>query len=231
MFSEVKPAPVLSVTPANSSVQLTGNYTVMMVDADFVGASVDQITRHWLVNYVTVSGTAVSNATANEPTPYAGPFPAENSGKHRYVILMYEQPATFANPAEFVGGVTKINLQEYVKVCTPMLVCVVVCQTLLIGFSFQTSGLGNLVAGTYIQVEQGSASFSVAATSAVVTSTLPAAKTTAASGSGSGSKTAGGPSNSVTGSGSPAPTGGASSMTINSVVALGAAAVGAVFML
>ena len=56
-FSEVKPLPTLSITPANSSVSLSGNYTLIMVDADVVGTDETKgQTRHWLVNNVTVSG-------------------------------------------------------------------------------------------------------------------------------------------------------------------------------
>ena len=57
VISEVKPLPALSVTPANSSVSLSGNYTLAMVDADIVGTDESKgQTRHWLVNDVTVSG-------------------------------------------------------------------------------------------------------------------------------------------------------------------------------
>lgn len=87
-----------------------------MVDADVVGAAADSNTRHWLVNGVTVTSGTISNSTGNAPEPYMGPLPAAGSGKHRYVLLVYEQPANFSNPAEFQGGIQKINLQEYVQV-------------------------------------------------------------------------------------------------------------------
>lgn len=54
--AEVAPTPGIAVTPANSTVQFGGNYTLVMADAGPVGTdeSAGQ-TRHWLVNSVTVA--------------------------------------------------------------------------------------------------------------------------------------------------------------------------------
>jgi hypothetical protein len=53
---EVGPTPSVTVTAANSSVELTGNFTLAMVDAGPVGTDESKgVTRHWLVNGVTVS--------------------------------------------------------------------------------------------------------------------------------------------------------------------------------
>ena len=66
-LTEVASAPELTIIPANSSVSLTGNYTLIMADADVVGTneSTGQ-TRHWLVNGVVLK--------AGTPTPPAGDF-------------------------------------------------------------------------------------------------------------------------------------------------------------
>ena len=57
LIAEVAPVPSLSVTPANSTVQLSGNYTLVMADAGPVGTDESQgQTRHWLVNGVTLTG-------------------------------------------------------------------------------------------------------------------------------------------------------------------------------
>jgi hypothetical protein len=58
---------MVQVVPANASVTLSGSYTLMMVDADIVGAPGNNNTRHWLVNSVTVANGVVSNATATAP--------------------------------------------------------------------------------------------------------------------------------------------------------------------
>lgn len=56
-------APDITLTPANSSVTLTGNFTLVMVDANVVGTneSVEPQTRHWLVNGVTLKNGALDN--------------------------------------------------------------------------------------------------------------------------------------------------------------------------
>jgi hypothetical protein len=46
---------VLTINPANSSVTFSGNYTVVMADADIVGTDESKgQTRHWLVNSVPI---------------------------------------------------------------------------------------------------------------------------------------------------------------------------------
>jgi hypothetical protein len=59
----VAAAPELTIVPANSSVSLAGNYTLVMADADVVGTneSVGQ-TRHWLVNGVTLKNGTLPRA-------------------------------------------------------------------------------------------------------------------------------------------------------------------------
>ncbi|KAI0060840.1 PEBP-like protein [Artomyces pyxidatus] len=161
--TQVAPTPLISVTPANSSESLQGTYTLVMADADIVGTdeSVGQ-TRHWLVNNVTVSGTGtsapynVSTEGSIAVTEYAGPAPKAGSGPHRYVILLLPQPSTFSPPANLTQpniGVSVFHLTDYIS----------------------ASNLGPPVAGMYFTVEEGTATVSVSATSAVVTSTLKSA--------------------------------------------------------
>jgi hypothetical protein len=59
LTTEVATEPELTIVAANSSVPLTGNFTLVMADADVVGTdeSVGQ-TRHWLVNSVTLKNGA-----------------------------------------------------------------------------------------------------------------------------------------------------------------------------
>jgi hypothetical protein len=60
----VAAAPEITVVPVNSSVSLTGNFTLVMADADVVGTNeaVGQ-TRHWLVNGVTLKNGALKKKT------------------------------------------------------------------------------------------------------------------------------------------------------------------------
>ncbi|THH07259.1 hypothetical protein EW146_g9374 [Bondarzewia mesenterica] len=174
---QVSPTPQLAITPANSTVKLEGNYTLVMADADVVGTDETKgQTRHWLVNGVTLTGSSaplnVSTESGVAVTSYAGPAPASGSGTHRYVILLLPQSSNFSPPQNLSTagvGVSVFNLEDYIS----------------------SSKLGAPIAGTYIDVEEGTATSTPSATSAVVTSTLPAAQSTgSSSASSSGTSTA-----------------------------------------
>jgi len=208
---QVGTTPTVTVTPANSTVSLTGTYTLAMVDADIVGAKLPNgQTRHWLVNGVTAATGVVKNDTAVAITTYAGPGPAAGSGPHRYVVVLYEQPSTFKAPAAFSQpnmGVSTFDFNAYV----------------------QDSGLGPLVAATYITVEEGTATASIQPTSAVITSTLPAA---AAASSGTASKATTATGSVTKSAGTAAPTSGAMGMTsaLSGVIAAAGVILTAVMM-
>jgi len=156
--TQVKSMPTVAITPANSSVHLGNNFTLVMVDAGPVGTdeSAGQ-TRHWLTYGVTLTGSSapqnVSVSTGTAITEYAGPAPDSGSGAHRYTILLYNQPSTFSPPANMTKpniGVGVFNLDDFVT----------------------SSGLGSIVAGMYFTVEVGTATFTPSATSGVITSTI-----------------------------------------------------------
>ncbi|KAF8609913.1 PEBP-like protein [Ceratobasidium sp. AG-I] len=173
--ANVKPQPTVTLTPVNDSPDVTASstYTIAMIDADIVGADqAEGQTRHWLVNGVKATGTSAPwtldlNSGTNI-TAYGGPFPAEGSGAHRYMILLLAQPSAFAAPAAPAAGspIEKFDFESYVK----------------------DAGLGSIVAATYMTVEQGTATQSVSVTSAVNTATLSGASSAAASGSATGSR-------------------------------------------
>jgi len=152
---QVAPTPTVTVTPA-SSAALNGTYTLVMVDAEVVGSDLSQgVTRHWLLNGVTLAGTSVSNSSAVGITIYAGPAPASGSGPHRYVIALYTQPPTFVAPSAFSQpnmGVSVFDFNQYLL----------------------DSKMGPLVAATYFSVEAGTATASQIQTSPVISSTLSA---------------------------------------------------------
>ncbi|KAH0584212.1 CEN-like protein 1 [Termitomyces sp. J132] len=153
------PTPMVTVSAANSNVQLSGKYTITMVDADVVGSDLSKgVNHHWLVNGVEITDGKVSNASATSIVSYAGPGPAVGSGPHRYVIILYAQPDTFKPPADLSQptGVGLFDLNGYVK----------------------NSGLGALMAASYITVEEGTVTISIPATSSIISSTLVAAAPT-----------------------------------------------------
>jgi len=167
--NQVAPTPNLTVTAANSSVVFNETYTIAMVDAGPVGTDESNgVTRHWLVNGVKITDNSEVGTNGTAITEYAGPAPPAGTGPHRYVILVYLQPPNFAAPANFSKpnmGVSVFNLGDYV----------------------QSSNLGPIIASTYFTVEEGTATVSLSATSAVITSTL--APVTSVGGSGSGTST------------------------------------------
>jgi hypothetical protein len=162
---QVASTPLVEVFPVNGTVSLTGNFTLVMVDAGIVGTNetTNEQTRHWLVNNVTLTGNStnstllptlnVSTADGVAVTSYAGPAPAAGSGPHRYVILLLPQPSNFSPPANLSQantGVSVFELTDYIS----------------------ESHLGPPVAGMYFQVEEGLATVTVSATSPVISSTL-----------------------------------------------------------
>jgi hypothetical protein len=165
--ADTQPTPKLTLAPANSSVTFGSQYTVAMVDCDIVGADAAQVTRHWLVNNAKVSSNAVTTDGVNVITDYGAPLPADGSGSHRYVILVYAQPNGFTPPANPASNspIEKFSLNDYAK----------------------SANLGNPIAANYFQVEQGTASASVSQTQSVVSSTLaPSSSSSSASGSKTG---------------------------------------------
>lgn len=171
-------APELRIVPANASVPVTGNFTLVMVDARTVGTneSNGQI-LHWVVNSVTLqhdSSCSPSSPSLNVSTAsgvvvidYVGPHPPEGGGPHRYVILLLPQPSSFSPPANLanpiVGPLLNFHLTDYIS----------------------TSHLGQPIAGMYFDVQQGPSNVILPPTSAVVSSTLnpsaPASSTVSSS--------------------------------------------------
>jgi phosphatidylethanolamine-binding protein (PEBP) family uncharacterized protein len=178
--SQVASAPELTITPANSSASFSGNYTLVMADANVVGTNESEgQTRHWLVNSVVLkAGNSSSGSSASQlnvsttdgvaVTEYAGPAPPEGSGQHRYVILLLPQTSSFSPPSNLSKpnvGVSVFELTDYIS----------------------TSHLGAPVAAMYFDVQQGTTNVTIPTTSPVITSTLktgtPASSTASSSAS------------------------------------------------
>ncbi|KAL4259916.1 PEBP-like protein [Pleurotus pulmonarius] len=153
--AQVASAPTFTVTPGSGS--LSGTYTLAMVDFGPVGSDQSKgVTRHWLVNGLTITNSAFSNTSAVAITQYAGPAPPAGSGPHRYAFLLWEQPSTFTAPSAFSQpnmGVSTFDVNAYAT----------------------DAKLGAVIAGNYITVEEGTATVTPSPTAAVETSTLPAA--------------------------------------------------------
>ncbi|OCF39896.1 nuclear protein [Kwoniella heveanensis CBS 569] len=180
--SAVSSAPDISVSPESNSTIEGDKFTLIMVDANPVGTdeSTEAQTRHWLVNGVSINqGSsapyALSFDGATTITDYAGPGPAEGSGSHRYVIALYEQPSSFAAPANLSQAGTALG-------------------TMFLSSYVSESGLGDLVSAQYFQVENGQATASAEATTSVDSTTLEGyfSTTVASATSGANSQTSAG---------------------------------------
>ncbi|KAK8845323.1 hypothetical protein IAR55_006036 [Kwoniella newhampshirensis] len=179
--AEVASYPNVSVTPSSNTTFEDGTlYTILMVDANPVGtdeATTEQ-TRHWLVNSVSIATAsaapyAVNYTGSTAITDYAGPGPFAGTGSHRYVIALYEQPSTFTAPANLSTAGTPLG-------------------TIFLSSYVSESGLGDLISANYFQVENGVATFTPAATTAVDSTTLAGFASTTASSSATGSASASG---------------------------------------
>ncbi|KAF8492196.1 phosphatidylethanolamine-binding protein [Russula emetica] len=161
---QVATAPNVTITPANSSVPATGNYTLMMVDAGAAGTneSSGQV-LHWLANFATLQNDSspcpslnVSTNGGLVVTNFVSPQPPAGTGLHRYVILLFLQPPSFSPPANFsspnIGIDLKFNFTDYVS----------------------SSNFTQPIAGMFFEraVQQGPVTVTIPPTSLVVTSTL-----------------------------------------------------------
>jgi len=200
--AQVGPTPVVTITPAEGT-NLTGPFTIAMIDVDVVGTQSETVTRHWLANGVTVQDGVVSLEGANIITAYGGPGPAAGSGSHRYVVALYEQPAEFAAPEGFTGTlpIQPMNWLAYVE----------------------SSNLGDLVAANYINVEEGTYTGVAVPTSSVGLPTA-GAPGPSPSGGASGTAVSGGPRPSGSSTDAPRPTSGAGKLTVPAAALIGAAA-------
>ncbi|KAG8906795.1 hypothetical protein FRB99_006062 [Tulasnella sp. 403] len=156
----------------------TVKYTVIMIDGDVAGATnPNGVNTHYLQNdltYGTLQNDVLSLTNTTEAViKYAGPGPASGSGPHRYTLLVFAQPQSFAAPATPAAGssVTMIDFPGYLK----------------------SANLGNPLAGNYFTVEVGTSTVTVSSTTAVNPATLAvpsASGSSAATGSASKSATA-----------------------------------------
>ncbi|KAG8765128.1 hypothetical protein FRC15_007215 [Serendipita sp. 397] len=176
--NDTQTAPTITITAANSTVTLPSTLTLAMVDPGAIGKlSTPGPTRHWLVNGVTVGSNGALVIPETSITAYGAPYPDEADAPHRYAIVLWDQPSTFAPQGDLATGpqpITQFNLNDYVT----------------------SSGLGRVVAAWYFTCTRGTA-VAPTETSAVDTATLPAAQSASHSGSSHAST-----STSSTGSGS-----------------------------
>jgi len=136
----------------------TTNYTLIMFDAGVPGYNATTYPLLWLANDWTYGENDDHTVTLEPPSSsvvaYTPPAPGSGTGPHRYVTLIYAQADNFTapdTPAPGSTSVTSFDLSAYIT----------------------SAGLTPAIAGTYFTVEEGTATVSVAATTAVDSKTLP----------------------------------------------------------
>src|SRR6267154_4276283 len=153
-------APNVTITPVNSSVSVTGNFTLIMVDASNVetNESNGQV-LHWLTNFAILQNdssssgcpsldVSIDSSEAVVINDYISPQPPANTGLHRYAILLYPQPDSFSPPANLSSPIDGIDLHFHLK--------------------DYASSLDQPIAGMFFEVQ---ANVTIPPTSAVVTGT------------------------------------------------------------
>ncbi|KAG9099345.1 hypothetical protein FRC06_005372 [Ceratobasidium sp. 370] len=149
-------------------------YTVLCVDANTAGSSnPNGHYLHYLANNLAYGEnhdhTVTLKSTGAPVVAYVPPNPPSGSGPHRYTWLAYAQSSNFSAPSTPApgSGIGLFNLTQYIS----------------------AARFGSPLAGTYFTVQEGPANASVAATTAVDSTTLPQYTPTSASGSAGASAT------------------------------------------
>lgn len=103
--SEVKEQPVISITRTSprSSAQ---SFTFFLIDPDAPTPDDPKFGywRHWVVINIPCGATADIASAGTTLTPYLAPGPKDESGPHRYLFLLFQEPAGFSVQKEDVGG-------------------------------------------------------------------------------------------------------------------------------
>jgi hypothetical protein len=124
-LQQVATAPAVTITPANSSVPTTGNFTLMMVDSfpyGRNGLNLNNQILHWLANSASLQNDSsacpalnVSTSGGLVVTNYISPAPPVGSGIHLYVIMLFPQPGSFSPPANLSTANVGIDLNFHLK--------------------------------------------------------------------------------------------------------------------
>ena len=124
-----------SITIPQNMISGTAKGLLVMVDLDVPRGNKRVTNLHWLAPNVDMSNVKAAVPNAGDVVTYRQPSPPAGDTPHRYVYLLYAQPANFSPPQPVT------NLQQN-----------------RLGFdvnAFATSaGLGQPVAANFIMVEQ-----------------------------------------------------------------------------
>ncbi|KAF2124024.1 PEBP-like protein [Dothidotthia symphoricarpi CBS 119687] len=112
--SEVKQQPTLSISlstpPAPSQA-----YTFMLIDPDAPTPADPKFAywRHWVVSHIVPGTHADATQSGTTLTQYLAPGPKDESGPHRYLFLLFEEPEGFKLEKSDVGGEEFVDRRSF----------------------------------------------------------------------------------------------------------------------
>ncbi|KAJ4336325.1 hypothetical protein N0V87_005476 [Didymella glomerata] len=112
--SDVATQPSITFSPTDSTSGPSSTFTLLLIDPDAPTPDDPKFAywRHWVVTSIPTSSSSGSNSSAVQGdvkdgktvTPYLAPGPKDESGPHRYLFLLFKEPAGFVVKKEDVGG-------------------------------------------------------------------------------------------------------------------------------
>ncbi|KAG1047277.1 hypothetical protein G6F43_010265 [Rhizopus delemar] len=89
-------------------------YTLLMVDPDAPSKENPKLSpyRHWVVVNIPSS---TDFAAASQMASYIGPAPPPNTRDHRYIFLLYKQPAKYSNFQALSEEPSKFDYKAFVQ--------------------------------------------------------------------------------------------------------------------
>lgn len=101
--SDVKEKPTITFS-ATSDATSAQSFTFLLIDPDAPTPDDPKFAywRHWVVTNIPSSAKEVSEG--NTLTQYLAPGPKDESGPHRYLFLLFKEPAGFSVEKSDVGG-------------------------------------------------------------------------------------------------------------------------------
>ncbi|KAH4922036.1 hypothetical protein HBI79_182870 [Parastagonospora nodorum] len=102
--SQVAHTPKISISPSSPSD--SESYTLMLIDPDAPTPADPKFAywRHWVVCHIPSTSSTNISESGVTLTKYLPPGPKDESGPHRYLFLLFREPAGVEVGKEDVGG-------------------------------------------------------------------------------------------------------------------------------
>ncbi|KAF2026566.1 PEBP-like protein [Setomelanomma holmii] len=112
--SQVKEAPIVSIS-SSTPPALGQSFTFMLIDSDAPTPDDPKFAywRHWVVTSISPNDTSNILASGTTLTPYLAPGPKDESGPHRYLILLFREPERLKLEKADVGGEEFVDRRSF----------------------------------------------------------------------------------------------------------------------